>query len=236
MISGVTFRSCSGTFSDVGMTATFSNVHFLDGGRIYVHSVADIVYFMGIYSACGYPFDIRNVSKVVVTNSTFEYGYGHLYISDAGGIYTLNITDSNFHGSHGGWEAAIAYKVRDTSSIYVSRCNFTNNQQAIASGAFLTLENSSFSNNARHLGFGGAVDTSHAKITNCYFFQNRAKWGGAVTAGSSIITDTIFDSNSAMYGGAIFSKEVEATRCMFISNTADVRGGVYMDHTVNHAQ
>ena len=168
----------------------------------------------------------------MVTNSTFEYGSGHLYITDAGGIYTLNITDSNFHRSWG--QEAISYRVRNTpsNSMHVSRCNFTNNQQAIRCDTFLKLENSNFSNNGMDQRiYGGAVEAaSYVNISNCYFFQNQAEGGGAVSMATITITDTVFDSNSALYGRAIGSVEVEATRCMFISNTADVRGGVYTNH------
>ena len=58
MISHVIFWACSGTFSDIGRTATFSNIHFVDCGRKYVRSVADTVHLTRIYSAHGYPFDI----------------------------------------------------------------------------------------------------------------------------------------------------------------------------------
>ena len=108
MISGVTFRSCPGTFADTGITATFSNVYFMGGYFKHIRSLADTVLFTGISTLDSHPFQIHNVSKIVVSNSTFEYGDGHFYITDAGGIYTLNITDSNFHRSHGD---AISYRV-----------------------------------------------------------------------------------------------------------------------------
>ena len=227
LISGVTFRSCPGTFADTGITATFSNVRFMDGYFKRIRSLTDTVRFIGISTFSGYPFQIHNVSKMVVSNSTFDRGYGHFYITDAGGIYTLSITDSNFHGSHADRDPAISYRVQQTSSMYVSRCNFTNNLRAISCGGHLTLENSSFSNNRR-----GTVSAKYANITNCHFFQNNAEREGAGavwidSTGHGTITDTIFDSNSARFGGAIVAPILTATRCMFMSNTAESIGGVY---------
>ena len=228
MISGVTFQSCPGTFADTGITATFSNVRFMGGYFKRIRSLADSVRFIGIHTSSGYSFQIYNVSKMVVSNSTFDRGYGHFYITDAGEISTLDITDSNFYGSHADRDPAISYRVsQQTSSMYVSRCNFTNNLRAIQCAGHLTLENSSFSNNRL-----GTVNARYANITNCHFFQNNAEREGAGavwidSTGHGTITDTIFDSNSARFGGAIVAPILTATRCTFMSNTADLRGGVY---------
>ena len=225
-VSGVTFSGCFGHLSHVGTAATITDSLFLDCGTITFRSLAETVRLVNVYSRSSSAIDINNVTKVVVMNSTFEYGGGHISVRDAPAGVTVEILDSNFHRST---QQGISCRsnIPDTSTMFISRCNFTNNYGAIGSSAFLTIENSSFSDNSigGYYNQGGAISASYVNITNCYFFRNRANRAAAMTA-KGTITDTVFDSNIATQtGGAIFSLELLATRTVFINNRAESRAG-----------
>jgi len=87
--------------------------------------------------------------------------------------------------------------------------------------------------------FGGiwCIDTK-LKISNCAFYENRARLGGAISqtasfSGKNTISDCIFVGNYANNGGAIAGGDVIISGCQFIGNTA-VFGGALDVHRGSH--
>ena len=218
VIDGVTFQSC-GYYSNIhnlGTSTSIANSRFLDCGLLSVHSIADSVRFTNVYSRSSFAMSIRNVSKLTIENSTFEYGQGHFTIDPAPRIAThMVITDSNFHG---GTSEAIRCHLTQSSTVYISGCNFTSNLRGVyIRGAVTTLVNSNFTNN-------GYAYTSHwgdySNITNCLF---QGSYSGRAANLKGTMTDCLLVSNTR---GALVSNDLVVTRTMFANNTEEYRGAV----------
>ena len=202
VIDGVIFKSC-GYYSNIhrlGTSISIANSLFLDCGLLSIHSIADAVHFTNVSSRSSFAISIRNVSKLIIEDSTFEYGQGHFTIDPAPSATHVVITDSNFHG---GTSDAIRCHLAHTSTVHISGCIFSSNSGGVyIRGAAATVVNSNFTNNgwaySSHWG-------DHSNITNCRF---QGSWSGRAVNLRGTITDCVFVSNTR---GALGSNDLEVT-------------------------
>ncbi len=172
---------------------------------------------------------------VYITNSEFSRNDGGVYIKSNNVL--INNTEFNCNiAEYGG-----AVKVV-SSTVVITRCNFTNNKASQYGGAIhvhsgsVSIFNSELTNNRADFGGGigvfnsGSVSISNSELTN----NNADSDGGAISvySGSVSISNSELITNSAdRHGGAIrvfHSGNLSIFNSELTNNRADYGGAIYV--------
>ncbi|RME30902.1 MAG: hypothetical protein D6800_01365, partial [Candidatus Zixiibacteriota bacterium] len=249
------------TINGAGPTATIIDSNFLDRVVHVLNSVATlngIALLNGAGVAGGGIF--INSSVVMVDNSTISNNSSS---SGGGGIWQqgassqLNITNSTISGNSslasgangidGGGLAVEKGLVSISNSLFDSNISSADGggiDIGWASGAVVSITDSTFSNNQAQGGSGGAIydyGSSSLSVSGSSFVGNSASASaGALSIGANavIVNSTISGNTAGSFGGGIFA-EGSATpypiirNCTITGNTATNGGGVVNNNWQN---
>ena len=267
LITEITIRACSeNAFGSSGINLQVSDVSFLSCGNTGCYS--ENVLLTNVYLNATSTLSVRGVQNFTVEDSRFEdindnNGALQIYATSAVNIMTSTfvsngagvkvsgisgtviISDTTF-SKH---RARAIHTLNVLTSLYVTNCNFTDNNGVSSGGAMYivravptTIVSSKFSYNTANE--GGAIYANEQvslTIVNCDFISNHGLRGGAVVSthvdNSITIMESTFTSNIASEnGGAIYAINIAPVliQTSFINNTAGDNGGtVYLTGNLN---
>lgn len=165
---------------------------------------------------------------VLVTNGEFTQNSSG---DEGGGLMadnTLTLTGTIFlHNAAGSWGGGFS-----TGYAWISQAQFESNHSANGGGlyscCYLSIENSTFLENAATDGDGGAVYAQSVVLTATTFLSNTASDdGGGVSASYNVsAVQGSFVGNAAESGGGIYARYVATlSEATFSHNTAVSEGG-----------
>ncbi|XP_064389551.1 uncharacterized protein LOC135337551 [Halichondria panicea] len=168
---------------------------------------------------------------VYITNSVFTRNDGGaVYIQSSNAL--INNTELNYNSAGRGGAVEVV-----SSTVVITRCNFTNNKASQNGGAIhvgsgsVSISNSELTNNSADY-HGGAiyVDSGSVSISNSELTNNSANDGGAIVVGSgsvSISNSELTNNRGDDTGGAISvcSGSVSISNSELTNNRVDYYGG-----------
>ncbi len=163
----------------------------------------------GNNDACHVLVSAGDVGAAELSGFTVSRGYAQAFQN----FSAIQVGGQNFYHS---WGAGMQ---NVSSSPFISRCTFTNNQAGPTLAPPITFD-----------GFGGAIANINSEpvMSDCVFTNNKAIFAGAVFNSSSTqgafltITNCVFSNNTARSSGAVWNLATSGTihNCTFQDNMA----------------